>query len=940
MPGVGLASRVVAVTADRGPGAPPGRRYSFGSGCLIGSGAVLTAAHVVAGAKTVTVRTADWTEHPAQVDPAFVGDPAGWDPDRPAPPDLALLTLTDPVEVPRMRLARLDRDHPAGLIERAASLGYPWFSETGTPAGETVRVQAPAAGTVLLSRREDGLLDFQVTIAPTRPEGVGVGSAWAGMSGAPVTASGRLIGVVTEHAPRKGPSSVAVIPLTALNPDPAHASWGAGVGDPAAWWARLGVQDGTDLTVLPQRREAPYRASLREFGDALHARMPELLGREAWLADIAAFATGDQPYLWLVGGAFAGKSALVYEAVTTGVLPDTVDVVVYFLYRRDTDASADRFLEVVVPQLEVLLGWEEQTRDRDRFNQAWQEAAANARRDGRHLLLVVDALDEDLHPPGAPWVSDLLPSIVGPNAPVLVTSRPHPQIRDHVPTTHPLKTCPQIPVEPFEGAADLADQAKDEIDDLADGDDIDVDVLGLLTVAAGAMSMTDLATLHKPEESSAAVRRKIRTLLTERAARSLEPVGSHDAPRYRFAHDLLAEHARANPNLADPSFRNKVHTWAHTWAQAGWPDPGPDGSGTPRYLLDTYPTTLLGDPAHPNLLPPEPDRLAALVGDVRWVDAAIRTVGVDPVLTVLGRAAAGGDRHVADLHAVVAKQAVYFRPPHPVDQPGHVLRHLCLQALQYGMSDLAGDLRGHLSGRPGELLPVWTSSTPPTLDLGTHDDEVAAVAALPDGRVVTGGNDRRVRLWDPDQPGTPVELGTHDDGVSAVAVLPDGRVVTGGGDRRVLLWDPDRPGTPLEPGTHDDWVRAAAALPDERVVTGGTDRRVRLWDPDRPGTPLELGTHDDSVAAVAVLPDGRVVTGGDDRRVLLWDPDRPGTSVLEINAEGSLLAASSHTARPDLLTVAGAGVTLWQIADTAAAPGAPGSPPPRSDGSGPRPRTF
>jgi WD40 repeat protein len=68
---------------------------------------------------------------------------------------------------------------------------------------------------------------------------------------------------------------------------------------------------------------------------------------------------------------------------------------------------------------------------------------------------------------------------------------------------------------------------------------------------------------------------------------------------------------------------------------------------------------------------------------------------------------------------------------------------------------------------------------------------VEAAAVLPDGRVVSGGNDRRVLVWEPSQPGTgPVELGRHNDSVEAVAVLPDGRVVSGGDDRRVLIWNP------------------------------------------------------------------------------------------------------------------------------------------------------
>src|SRR5260370_15723971 len=104
------------------------------------------------------------------------------------------------------------------------------------------------------------------------------------MSGAPVGGGGCLLGVVTEHAAREGPSAITAGPLTALQADPAHKQWGQGVANPAAWWSRLGVENIGNLQRLPvpslPRQPPAYRATLEEFGRALHQRMPQLLGRD------------------------------------------------------------------------------------------------------------------------------------------------------------------------------------------------------------------------------------------------------------------------------------------------------------------------------------------------------------------------------------------------------------------------------------------------------------------------------------------------------------------------------------------------------------------------------------------------------------------------------------------------------------------------------------
>lgn len=479
---VPLADRVVEVISNLGSAADS--RYRYGSGCIVRGGTVLTAAHVVAGAVSVVVRDPAKREYAATVDPRFVCDAQG------PGPDLALLEIDDPTferTLPAIGLAAVDRDSASGEpVDRCHAVGYPWFAETRSRTRTAVRDTADVIGVVsVLSKLAAGLLSVQVSISPRPlPQRGSLGeSEWSGMSGAPVFAAGCLLGVVIEHAPREGPSAVTAVPLTALQADPAHKQWGSGVADPAAWWSRLGVGGIGDLPRLPAPRplrpEPAYWATLREFSRALHRRMPQLLGRQQELTEIAAFATGGEGYRWLVGGAFAGKSALLYEAVTVG-LPDEVDVVCYFLSRRASDATSDRFLAAVVPQLAYLCDVDLPVANVDHYHALWEEAAARAAQTGRHLLLVVDGLDEDLRSHVSRSVASLLPTLTGANTHVLVASRPRPELPDDMSDGHPLKMTRVTVLEPFEGARDMAELARHEIRDLTHGDhaDLAVDVLG------------------------------------------------------------------------------------------------------------------------------------------------------------------------------------------------------------------------------------------------------------------------------------------------------------------------------------------------------------------------------------------------------------------------------------------------------------------------------
>ena len=527
-----------------------------------------------------------------------------------------------------------------------------------------------------------GLLSLQVTSAPRalppRQEALGQ-SQWSGMSGAAVLAGERLIGVVSEHAPRRGESTITVTPLASLNQ---LSSATAG-----QWWAQLDA-DPAQLVMLPARRERAepaYRATLRQ----LRERTGVLQGRDGELAAVGAFAAGRPSVLappgsqhaWLVGGPWAGKTALLAEAVH--VLPPEVDCVAYFLTRPTGDADRERFLVAVVPQLAWLLGTDPPSPlDEYVFRQVWERAAQRAADQGRQLLLIVDGLDEDLRPGGhsvAGWLPGRLPGLP---ARVLVASRQYPRLPDDIDPAHPLAALAPherytLPDSPH--AARLRELADQEITQLLRraGDDLILDVLGLLTAARGGpLTAADLATLtgSRPWQ--------MRGVLDGEAARTLQQVGPADTPRYTFAHETLLDRCQQQ-GVGDPGHTRRIDQWAATWQDRGWPTARGGTQGTPLYLLDRYPQTLYGDPP----------RLAALAGDANWVTAGIQTLGIDAVLAELKTATAAtpGEPRLAAMHAVVRGQAHHLRDRAAVADPGFVPRQLCLQATELGEPLLAAD---------------------------------------------------------------------------------------------------------------------------------------------------------------------------------------------------------------------------------------------------------
>ncbi len=176
-------------------------------------------------------------------------------------------------------------------------------------------------------------------------------------------------------------------------------------------------------------------------------------------------------------------------------------------------------------------------------------------------------------------------------------------------------------------------------------------------------------------------------------------------------------------------------------------------------------------------------------------------------------------------------------------------------------------LRSRLDPRPEP--PLWLRS------LEGHTGEVLAVAVSPDGRfIVSGSDDRTVKVWERESGRLLRSLEGHTDGVNAVAVSPDGRfIVSGSKDRTVKVWDAASGRLLRSLEGHTAGVNAVALSPDGRtIVSGAADRTVKVWDASDGRLLRSLEGHTAGVNAVAVSPDGRtIVSGANDGTVRVWD---------------------------------------------------------------------
>ncbi|KAF9130373.1 hypothetical protein BGX30_013551 [Mortierella sp. GBA39] len=197
--------------------------------------------------------------------------------------------------------------------------------------------------------------------------------------------------------------------------------------------------------------------------------------------------------------------------------------------------------------------------------------------------------------------------------------------------------------------------------------------------------------------------------------------------------------------------------------------------------------------------------------------------------------------------------------------------------------------------------------------------EVKACAFSPDGNMLglaLWSDDLGIRIYDTSTWQQIHGIACNKD-VNSVAFSPDSqRIVSGGHDGMVRLWDCRDGEELIAMEGHTSYVWSVAfSLCGKQIASGSSDETVRLWDAQTGAILFILEGHTDRVLSVKFLSDGwQLVSGSYDGTIRFWNS---GTGEPGVVRRASLRGVQSLAVSPDGRRIAfghyGGDVQLWSM---------------------------
>jgi len=172
---------------------------------------------------------------------------------------------------------------------------------------------------------------------------------------------------------------------------------------------------------------------------------------------------------------------------------------------------------------------------------------------------------------------------------------------------------------------------------------------------------------------------------------------------------------------------------------------------------------------------------------------------------------------------------------------------------------------------------IWNAET--FVEEGRFPAHAASLNDLcwtPEGALVTGGVDRKVRVWPVNDMRAPMFTTPHGSTVRTCAVSRDAKVlVSGSWDYSIVIWDAVEMVKRFTLKGHEGSVECVTVDPLlDRVLSASTDGTLRVWDIEKGHQIKLIDAEQGPLTCAEVAFGGRLyVSGGRDGTIKVWDAD-------------------------------------------------------------------
>jgi WD40 repeat protein len=287
---------------------------------------------------------------------------------------------------------------------------------------------------------------------------------------------------------------------------------------------------------------------------------------------------------------------------------------------------------------------------------------------------------------------------------------------------------------------------------------------------------------------------------------------------------------------------------------------------------------LLGDFAQPSLPADAKAVDNALASSVAELAARPDRLASQLAGGLVGLSSPGIDRLIAQIRDRAPRPWICPVTPAPYSTTGVLERDLPRHDGVVRSLAVTSDGRRIVSGGDDHTIRVWDMASGHLIHaMHGHADAVRAVALTPDDRrIVSGGLYDVVRVWDLETGQFLHSIAGYGGfrAVHSVAVTSDGdRVVWGGAGATVQVWDTANGRIEHVLKSQDHVVRSLVTTPDGKfVLSCGDAGLVQIWNLSTGRLVRVLNGKSRPAYSIAVTPDGnRIITGGHDYAVRVWD---------------------------------------------------------------------